>query len=143
MILEKLGPKHKQILFIWRNNPVVWENSFNRRPITPAEHDDWFLGLFKSNSTVAYVASEQDKPVGIIRFDESDRKIRVSITIDPERHGHGLGSTLIKKGVKKYIECHNPHKQIVAEIVSVNIASTKAFEKAGFKQAYITYLFPR
>lgn len=61
--------------------------------------------------------------------------------LNPDFLGKGLGSKVIILGTEIFIKEKKPAKPIIAEIKKDNIASVKAFQKAGFKENFTTYVF--
>lgn len=79
------------------------------------------------------VIFENDEPFGVITFCQHEHKtIIMEVLIAPDKRGQGKGSALIKELLN--------HKEIIgftilkseAVIYPSNIASQKAFERAGF-----------
>lgn len=84
------------------------------------------------------VAFENDKPFAVIAICQDEHKtIIMEVLVAPEKRGRGKGSKLLKE----LLNC----KEIIgftiqtseAVIYPSNIASQKAFEKAGFKYHHI------
>jgi RimJ/RimL family protein N-acetyltransferase len=76
----------------------------------------------------------QGNAIGMIRFDVADLVATISINIAPEHRQRGLGTALI------LVACHqamasSAATQIRALIKPDNVASQRAFQRAGFKPA--------
>lgn len=119
-------------LYSWRNHPVVRENSFSIEPLSLEGYRRWFKRKAQSVDTVIYVGYCRDCKIGTIRFEEEPENIKVSVMLNPEYIGKGLGTKCIKEGVRRFMEENRSRKPIMAEIKKDNFASIKAFEKAGF-----------
>lgn len=128
-------------LYDWRNHPIVRKNSFNMSAFSFDEHQNWFKGKRQSAGTTIYIGCCQDHKVGAIRFEDEKDGIKVNVMLNPEYIGKGLGVRLIESGVKKFKEQNKTDKAIIAEIKEDNVASIKAFERAGFKKSHLTYVF--
>ena len=87
---------------------------------------------------MAYYKKEK---IGTIRFEANESAIKTSVMLSPLFLGKGLGSQVIKMGVKRFIMEKNPDMQIIAEIKKDNVASIKAFQKADFKRNGTTYIY--
>jgi RimJ/RimL family protein N-acetyltransferase len=61
--------------------------------------------------------------------------------LNPDFLGKGFGSKVIKIGVEEFIKDKNPKESLIAEIKKDNIATIKAFQKAGYKENHLTYIF--
>ncbi|MBI5682425.1 MAG: GNAT family N-acetyltransferase [Deltaproteobacteria bacterium] len=129
-------------LFNWRNHPDVRKNFFNSDLISWDEHEKWFKAKIKDSYTSIYIACSGKDKVGSIRFEDKSDVIKVSIMLNPDFLGKGVGSSVIRIGTERFIKEKNPDKPIHAEIKRENIASIKAFQKAGFKESHVTYVFP-
>ncbi|OGY92018.1 MAG: hypothetical protein A3H70_01975 [Candidatus Komeilibacteria bacterium RIFCSPLOWO2_02_FULL_48_11] len=122
---------------IWeiKNHPIVRANSNNQEEVSFASHKLWFdKKYFSGADNHCYVLeSKVGKVIGYCRFDykaEDDAYI-TSIALDPEYHGHGLGSVLLKESLSQFGHGHG--KKILAEIKKDNIPSMKLFKKNNFE----------
>lgn len=105
------------------------------------EHQKWFERKIQSLDTTIYIGYYEDCKIGMIRFENGYDGTKVNVMLNPSFIGQGLGSKLIKFGVKKFMDDHVTSKAIIAEIKENNVASIKAFQKAGFKMSHLTYIF--
>lgn len=128
-------------LFEWRNHPEVRKNSFSSKPLSWEEHEKWFKEKVKDPGTTIYMVYTEGEKIGSIRFEEKDDAVKVSVMLNPDFFGKGLGAEIIKSGSEKFIREKNCKKPITAEIKKNNIASIKAFQKAGFRESYITLVY--
>ncbi|MGA1870291.1 MAG: GNAT family N-acetyltransferase [bacterium] len=143
IILRHVGPGDSKDLFHWRNNPDVRKNFFNSEPLAWDEHEKWFHTQLKDPKTVAYMAYKKENKIGTIRFEDHGSSIKVSVMVNPAWIGKGFGTDLIERGVALYRSEKKNMKPIVAEIKIENKASVKAFQKAGFKESFVTYVFDK
>jgi RimJ/RimL family protein N-acetyltransferase/sugar phosphate isomerase/epimerase len=127
-------------LFEWRNHPEIRKNSFNSNPVSLQEHEKWFKDKLQDQKTTIYIAFDKNHKIGTIRFEDKSDYIKVSVMLNPEYFGKGLGSSVIKLGTDKFTHEKKPDKILAAEIKTDNIASKKAFQKAGFKESHISYI---
>ena len=70
--------------------------------------------------------------MGQVRFDETEKGTYISVNLNPDFLGKGIGAKLISSATNRYLRDFNT-KKIYAEIKDDNISSIKAFEKAGYK----------
>jgi len=119
-------------LWLWRNHPGVRKNFFDSEPISWQEHERWFNSKNKDGNIRIYIAALGDDKIGVIRFETANGQIKVSVNLNPDFFNRGLGSKIIKIGTGKFIKDTNAKKPIIAEIKKDNIASKKAFTKAGY-----------
>ena len=128
-------------LFNWRNNSDVRKNSFNSDLISWDEHEKWFKSKLQDTESVIYIAYYEKTKVGSIRFEDKGDAIKVSIMLNPDFLGKGLGSEVIRLGKDRFINEKRPCKPIIAEVKKDNIASIKVFQKAGFKESHFTFVY--
>ena len=119
----------------WRNSVDVRLNSKNQHEISSDEHLDWFKGKLERKLREPFWAVEMDgQTVGFLRFEavEVNSSIfEISIVVDPELRGQGIGTLIIELGILKLAPSF-PKTTIRAYIRSSNIVSKKIFLKNGF-----------
>ena len=128
-------------MFEWRNHPDIRKNFFNQEMVSRDEHEKWFMAKLNDPDITVYMAYHRKERIGSIRFESRDRVIKTSVMLNPDFLGKGLGPKVIKLGVERFIMEKNPDMQIIAEIKKDNVASIKAFEKAGFEEGSFAYIF--
>ena len=128
-------------MFEWRNHPDIRKNFFNQELLSWDEHEKWFIAKLKDPDAAVYMAYYKKEKIGTIRFEANESAIKTSVMLNPDFLGKGLGSKLIKLGVKRFIMEKNPDMQIIAEIKKDNFTSIKAFTKAGFKEKHLTFVY--
>ena len=128
-------------MFEWRNHPDIRKNFFNQELLSWDEHEKWFIAKLKDPDAAVYMAYYKKEKIGTIRFEANESAIKTSVMLNPLFLGKGLGSQVIKMGVKRFIMEKNPDMQIIAEIKKDNVASIKAFEKAGFEEGSFSCIF--
>ena len=99
------------------------------------------MAKLKDLDAAVYMAYYRKEKIGPIRFEANESAIKTSVMLNPLFLGKGLGSQVIKMGVKRFIMEKNPDMQIIAEIKKDNLASINAFKKVGFKVDHLTLLF--
>lgn len=128
-------------LYAWRNHPDVRKHCFNVAPILWEEHEKWFNTKIMSKNTVIYIAFFEEQKLGSIRFENDNVCIKVSVMLNPDFWGKGLGSEVIKIGTSKFIKENDPQVPITAEIKIGNKASLSSFTNADFEAQYITCVY--
>ena len=113
----------------WRNDLVARRMSLSARAIGAAAHRRWWARRWKDVRIL--VASSANAGVGYWRVDAAaGRACEVAVAIDPAMRGFGFGAQLIKRGTRSalrwYVAC-------VAKIDARNVASVRAFERAGYR----------
>lgn len=95
---------------------------FDDQPIYMMAHMKWFAEKINGHY---YVGEVDGIPVGEVRF-ETSAETTISVTVAEQWRGKGYGTELIKQGSQLI------GGTIYAYIKSDNVASIKAFSKAGY-----------
>lgn len=124
-----------QQLFDWRNMPFIYEKGYSGKPVRRHQHDEWFQRILISENIKIFIIQYQHYPIGMIRFDrfEMQDNFIVSIYIEEDHTKRGFGPIAIKRGIDRIRE-RVPQAEFHAGFLADNIASKKAFAKAGFIQ---------
>ncbi|MDQ4140488.1 MAG: GNAT family N-acetyltransferase, partial [Bacteroidota bacterium] len=120
------------LLFNWVNEPDVRHYSLNPAPIPFAQHKSWFGQKLADKNCFIFIAELNAQPVGMIRFDISQGEAVISFLLDKNYRGKGLGTLLLQKGIEKIRTAAPKLTSISGLVQKRNIASVKAFTKAGF-----------
>ena len=132
IIMRPALPEDAQAIWEIRNHPSVLEQS-GSTPLDDLEsHKQWFERMyFGDGNNVCFVLDDGGKVIGYCRFDtRDDNNLAVSIGLDPDYHGRGLGHALLAGALAKY----SGNFPIVAEMQKDNLPSLKLFEKNGFER---------
>ncbi len=132
IILNKVTDDDCKYLWVWRNDPKIRNFFLNTGVIPWEEHKKWFYSKIKDTNTKIYIVHQGENKVGVIRFEIEKDSVKVSVNLNPEFFGKGLGSKIIKLGTEIFLKETKTKKHIIAKIKKDNIASQKAFEKAGY-----------
>ncbi|MFH1846194.1 MAG: GNAT family N-acetyltransferase [Candidatus Omnitrophota bacterium] len=135
IVLEKAKLEDFYVLWKIRNNPRVKENCFNTSPVSLEEHKNWLADKISEENAEIYIAERNGKKIGSVRFEDCKQLepsvSSVSVSIDSDFFGKGYGFEIIKFGTERFFREHAKNK-IIARIKKDNIASQKAFGKAGY-----------
>jgi UDP-2,4-diacetamido-2,4,6-trideoxy-beta-L-altropyranose hydrolase len=130
--LRDANTEDRQMLWEWANDADVRAASFSTAAIPWEAHVHWLSNKLGDKTSLIFVAEdEQGTPVGQIRFDIDGREAEVNISLAKEKRGHGFAVPAIEaavRGLFAEVDCDVVHAFVKPE----NIASTKAFERAGF-----------
>jgi predicted acetyltransferase len=134
-----------ELLFNWVNDPKVRANSFDQSLIKIKNHKTWFKKNLKEGIPWFILDTDQSNS-GVIRFDKSEDKYKISFMIANEFRGKGLGKEIIKLGLEVLNKSNLNHTLVFGLVKKKNIASIKSFLANQFSQneynAY-TLLFKR
>jgi RimJ/RimL family protein N-acetyltransferase len=119
------------LYFEWVNDPLVRENAHHTAVIEWVDHVKWFEKKLNSDSLM-FVFFKDQIPVGQVRI-EAEEFPKIDFSVDRRYRGNYVGFRMITSIVRllqklRFFHC------LQAEVKSTNIASIKAFGKAGFTQ---------
>ena len=131
MTLRPANEGDVTLAFQWRNHASTRSVSRDSTEINWSDHLIWFSNALKSHSRNLFVGEIGDASIGFIRLDEvDDAMFEVSLYLDPDLHGLGLG-----KGLLLLVEAKAISRSIIdAEILDGNAASSRLFQSAGYAQ---------
>lgn len=132
--LRKANIEDCDLLFEWVNYPMVRQNSFSTKEITYDEHVKWFKDIINRNDCRQYIYMEDDMPIGQARIKVHDDIAEISYSIIPEKQRLGHGSEILSKISDEILKEFSDVEKIVGKVKTDNIASQKAFEKAGYME---------
>ncbi len=132
----------ESLLLHWANDPQVRKNSFSPNLITPSEHHKWFMrGLSNSNRLLLIATTEDNFPIGQIRFDRlpipangGAQEAMIDLSIDRCARGHGLAVKVLNLGFLAMKKHWGPRIEAVAEVWTSNAASNACFARANFTE---------
>ena len=120
------------LLFAWANDPDTRRSSLCPEPVTWEPHCAWLQRKMRDPHCRFFLALNADEaPVGQIRFDICETRATVSVSLDAAQRGRGYSVPLITQGIKA-LRSQAAATEIVAWIKPENLASQRAFERAGF-----------
>ena len=135
--LRKARLDDSKLIYEWRNNKLTREMSLNSNLISWESHCKWFRGALKRKDIVLMIcidAENHQANIAMVRLDiDSNRNSgTVSINLSPNYRGKSLGSECLNAFIDYLDASYKDIIKIRAIIKEENIASIKAFEKAGF-----------
>lgn len=122
-------------LWLWRNHPAIRKWCFDTHRISYGLHRKWFDKQIDDRNVRIYIACAKNaEKLGVVRFeiDKGQKRARINVNLNPYFFGKGLGHRIIKIATKVFLKEKQGIKKIFAEIIRDNIASEKAFKKAGY-----------
>lgn len=135
LVLREANADDADRLYSWRNEAAVRENSFNTEVVGLETHRRWLdAKLGARRETRIWILIEDAVPVGQVRYDKRGAVAEISFSIDSRFRGRGLGAAILRMSAPR--ACHELTVREVRGLVKPhNIASIRAFERAGFRRA--------
>ncbi len=101
-------------------------------PVPLEDHVRWFEGVLANPRRHLLIGEAGGIRYGTVRFDEIDDTAEISITVNPEFRGQGIGGKLLNAAAQwAKEELHLG--RIIAQIKQDNPASLAIFNKAGYE----------
>jgi len=119
-------------LLAWRNDADAVHFSASGAAVAPEEHRRWIESRLGRSSPRLWVAESGGTAVGMVRLDVDDGVGVVSIAVAPEHRGHGLSGEMLGALVD-IARADGDVERMAARVSADNLASLRAFERAGFE----------
>lgn len=113
----------------WRNDEDARRASFSSAVIERSTHLPWFARKLEDPACVIYIGVGG---VGFVRFEREGDYAEISVAVAPERRGGGMGTALLRAACAQYRHDVPGVDSLVALVREDNLASRRAFERAGF-----------
>ena len=121
-------------LWIWRNHPNVRKWSFCAEEIRYEKHKEWFEKKIRDKRVRMYIAeNRKEEKMGQVRFEANHKKSAlVNINLNPRFFGKGLGNKILRMATGIFMREETSMEEVIGKVIGENIASKKAFRKAGY-----------
>jgi UDP-2,4-diacetamido-2,4,6-trideoxy-beta-L-altropyranose hydrolase len=119
-------------MLTWRNADINRLPSFDSTPITLDQHLAWLKAALENPRQALLIAEKHGNPVGVLRYDCTNKEAEVSIYLVPGCHGKGWGEQLLRAGTL-WLHQNKPEITCVrAHIKADNLRSQSVFHAAGY-----------
>ena len=128
----------------WRNHPAVRAVSVQGETIDLASHLAWLGRALAAPDRWLFIGQVGDIAVGSIRFDRAGpAEVEVSLYLDPDLHGLGLGSHLLLAGEQAMgAPLGGGAFTVRATVLPGNTASQRVFVACGYHGGPLQYAKP-
>lgn len=120
----------------WRTDPRTLRYWFDPRVFSLAEHRVWMSRVLADPQDHLLLGCVEDRPVGVLRLSTAPWEGRLygeaGIYVDPELHGRGLGTKLLRELLLWRRERVPELAGLCARVDAANAGSRRIFEKSGF-----------
>ena len=121
------------LLWAWANEPAVRAASFCADLIPWESHQRWLAARLANAEVHILIAEHAGEPVGVARFEPSDVGLTISVAVAAAARGRGWGTQIIA-GSTAQVAAATGTSRIDAFIKPANLASLRAFERAGYRE---------
>ena len=85
--------------------------------------------------TVRFAILHEGRVAGLVQVGEETepdyRHAWIDVFVDPDKHGHGIGSEAVRRALRFAIEDRGHHR-VTIDPSLYNVAAVRSYEKAGF-----------
>jgi len=140
VVLRPARESDASMLYLWRNDERTRRFFFNASSIEFGAHLAWFGKTLNSSESQLLIACRSpDTPVACVRIDYFAERAKLSIYVDPDLHGNGLGKISLDLAIQWLRNKLSDVKIAEADVMVDNTASNKAFQAAGFREMWRRY----
>jgi UDP-2,4-diacetamido-2,4,6-trideoxy-beta-L-altropyranose hydrolase len=118
----------------WRNDPRTRRHFRDPREIALNTHVAWWSRTLADPARRLLVACFGERVVGSLRLDLCNQAAEVSLYLDPELAGLGIGTAMLRAAQAWSRLRERDLQRLTAVVLEDNAASAAAFRKAGFRQ---------
>ena len=141
MSLRMVKKADGDLLFAWRNDERTRRFSNDPRPLDYEAHSRWVAKTLDDLKVDLLLLSTGGRDMACVRFDCQDETATLSIYIDPDLQGEGVGRGALVAAID-WFRVHRPRlKKLFAIVLETNQASHKLFLSSGFTLAQTNYVF--
>lgn len=127
VLLRAAEPCDAKIMYDWQSNADTRKYARNQHMPSFRDHKNWLNEKLANPSCLFTIAEVDNVPVGLLRLDRAVEGAEISIVVEPESRGRGLGSAMLRLA-----RALVPGETLLAYVKSGNRASISLFESAGF-----------
>ena len=133
--LDDAQPLHR-----WRNHPAVRAVSIQGEAIAWPSHLAWLGAVLAAPDRWLFIGEVGAVPVGSIRWDRTRAgELTVSLSLDPELLGLGLGPHLLLAGEQAMLRRLGSAFTALATVLPGNTVSQRLFETCGYHGGPLRY----
>ena len=129
------------VVLEWRNDPLAVEMSFQQHTVQRGAHERWFLDNLNDGKSTILIGIFNEQPIGVCRFlvNEDGEYADVSINMNPNFRGKGLGKALLRQSIDAFSKSSS--QALFARIKNSNRVSMRIFESCNFTRVLSNSVF--
>ena len=121
------------LIYGWRNEKKVVQNSLSKKKITINEHRTWFNQIIRSENHLCLIFSFYGEDFGLVRFFLNDSSAEINYLICEKFRGKKLSKLMLIKSIN-FLLSKRKIKNIFAKVLRNNVISSKVLEDINFEQ---------
>ena len=121
------------LIYNWRNEKKVINNSLSKKKIILNEHKTWFNKIMKSANHLSLIFTFNGEEFGLVRFFLYNNSAEINYLICEKFRGKKLSKLMLIQSIKFLLSRHEI-KKIFAKVLRNNIISSKILEDINFEQ---------
>lgn len=127
LVARKIQRSDSQILLQWQMHPSTRQYFRDPTPPLPLDHKSFMESRISQPNAFSEVISSEGHPVALVRADPKDNGYEVSIVVDPQMRGKGIG-----KASLSYLNSLLGPVPLTAIVAEENKPSLALFSSAGY-----------
>jgi len=116
-----------ELLFEWRNHPLVRQVPGQSQPLGFDDHRTWLSTTLSCQKSMVLIVMLGDRPVGTVRHHIEGDVSEVSVIVDPLYRGLGLATYALVASETSILDRWAGLKEIKATVANNNLASRHVF----------------
>jgi UDP-2,4-diacetamido-2,4,6-trideoxy-beta-L-altropyranose hydrolase len=132
LVLRPATSDDSRRIWHWANDAATRAMSFSSAAIPWESHERWYSARLADANCRFFIAAYGEEALGQVRYDLDGDDAIVSIGLAPEQRGRGWGPRILRTSATQLF-AQTPVRRIIAYIKPENIASQRAFERAGYR----------
>lgn len=130
--LRKADESDMGRVWVWNNEPAARAASTRSESIPWEAHQRWFAAKLRDPQTALWIVERANiGAIGTVRVERAGDEDIISLALTPGVRGRGLGAVVIVEAIRQWRHA-GVERPVVALVKPDNVASIKAFERAGF-----------
>lgn len=133
-----------RLLYKWRNEKLVRDNSFENKIIFYKEHKKWLMAALQNPSVYIYIMMDGEKAVGQVRLNIENKIGLISYSIDLQYRCMGNGKKILQLIENEIANLDIDVFKLMGCVKKDNKVSQKVFETLGYrckiKKDYFEYI---